>query len=113
MTRDRNTALFAFLAGAAAGALAIAFASSKGAQLRRDLAGLGRRAKDRAGHLAERGSRAWEAFRTDPADPHPASGQDQRGKAAGVWQDTMDRAEPLGTEMRPNPGDIASDLGRS
>jgi hypothetical protein len=30
------------------------------------------------------------ASRGAPADPHPPSGEDLRGKAAGVWQDAKD-----------------------
>ena len=114
MTREtsaRNIALFAFIAGAAAVALAVLFTSSKGAQARKDLAGLGRRLRTKTRLLAGRGARAWEALKEDPADLHQASGQDQRGKAAGVWQDTKDRTEDVVAEPRTT-GDIANDLGR-
>jgi hypothetical protein len=36
-------------------------------------------------------------------DPHPASGEDQRGKAAGVWQDAKDHVEARIAETRPCP----------
>jgi hypothetical protein len=114
MTREtstRNIALFAFIAGVAAVALTVLFTSSKGAQARKGLAGLGRRLRTKTRLLAGRGTRAWAALKEDPADLHPASGQDQRGKAAGVWQDTMDRTEDVVAEPRA-PGDVASDLGR-
>lgn len=88
-----KTALLAFLAGAAVGVLAIALTSSRLAQVCQDLAGLGRRMKGQAGLLAKRGGRAWEAFKEDAVDPHPATGQDLRGQAAGVWQDTSERTE--------------------
>ena len=49
-------------------------------------------------HLS--GMNLWEL---DPADPHPASGEDLRGKAAGVWQDTRDRAGILGAAETLDP----------
>ncbi len=111
-TSTRKTALFAVIAGTAAVGLLTLFTSSKGAQARKDLAALGRRLKTKARLLAGRGTRAWEAFKDDPADLHPASGQDLRGKAAGVWQDTKDNTEAIGVETRLTPVDPASDLGR-
>jgi hypothetical protein len=107
---SRNNALLAFFAGAAAGALTVALTSSRLAQVRQELAGLGRRVKGQAGLLAERGGRAWEAFKEDAVDPHPATGQDMRGQAAGVWQDTSDRTEMV-AQARQTPGGLASDLG--
>jgi len=105
-----NTAIFAFLTGAAAVALAVLFTSSRGAVARKNLAGLGGRVKDKL--LTGRDARAMEAFKDAPAQVHPASGQDLRGKAAGVWQDIMDRAGTMTIEARHTAGDIASDLGR-
>jgi uncharacterized membrane protein len=43
------------------------------------------------------------ASRGAPADPHPASGEDLRGKAAGVWQDAKDHVEARIAETRPCP----------
>jgi hypothetical protein len=109
MTRassNRNVAIFAFIAGATAVALAALAASSKGAQARKALANLGRRTKGKARLLAGRGTRAWEAFKEDPADLHPDSGQDLRGKAAGVWQDAQDNTQAMGVV------DLASDPGK-
>jgi len=112
-TCTSKTALFAVIAGAAAMGLVTLFTSSKGAQARKDLAALGRHLKTKARLLAGRGTRAWEAFKEDPEDLHPASGQDQRGKAAGVWQDAKDRAGALGMEARLPPADPANGLGRA
>lgn len=92
------------------GALAVALTSPRVAQVRQELAGLGRRVKGQAGLLAERGGRAWAAFKEDAVDPHPATGQDLRGQAAGVWQDTSDRPEMV-AQARQTPGGLASDLG--
>jgi hypothetical protein len=39
-------------------------------------------------------------------DPHPASGEDQRGKAAGVWQDAKDHVEARIAETRPSPAGV-------
>lgn len=80
-TSPRNIAFFVFLAGAAAGALATLFTSSKG---------------------------AWGPFKGADEDPYPESGQDLRGKAAGVWQDVKDRAEAM-SDARQNPGHLASE----
>ena len=112
-TSNRNTALFAFLAGATAVALAALFTSSKGAQARKALADLGRSTRGKARRLASRGTRAWEAFKDDPADLHAASGQDLRGKAAGVYQDIKDNTQAMDGETRAAPVDPAGDPGRA
>lgn len=112
-TSNRNTVLFAFLAGATAAALAALFTTSKGAQARKALADLGRRTRGKARRLAGRGTRAWEAFKDDPADLHGPSGQDLRGKAAGVYQDIKDNTQPKDAETRVTPVDPDIDLGRS
>ncbi len=109
-TTSRNTALFAFLAGVAAGALIGALTSSRHALVSQSLAALARRMKGQAGLLAKRGGRAWEAFKEDAVDPHPATGQDLRGQAAGVWQDTSERTERV-APARQTPGGLASNLG--
>ena len=78
MSRIRATPtplLLSFCAGAATGALAVLFSWS----------------------------RASRASRGAPADPHPASGEDLRGKAAGVWQDAKDHVEARIAETRPCP----------
>ena len=109
MTREssnRDMAILAFIAGTTTIALATLVTSSKGAQARKALANLGRRTKDKARLLARRSTRAWEAFTDDPADPHPASGQDLRGKAAGVWQDSENNTQAIGVV------DLDSDLGK-
>ena len=103
MTRETSSRNTAFFAGVAVGALAVASTTSKGQVALADLAALGLRLKGKAGLLAERGARAWEVLRSDPADPHPASGEDLRGKAAGVWQDTRDRAGILGAAETLDP----------
>lgn len=98
---SRNTTLLAFFAGAAVGALAVALTTPKsGAQAREDLAGLGRRIKDKVGHFSQRGTRAWEGLQEPAKDPHPASGQDLRGQAAGAYQDIKDGAERLVTDVK-------------
>ena len=74
----RTTLLLSFCAGAAAGALAVLFTWS----------------------------RASRASRGAPVDPHPASGEDQRGKAAGVWQDAKDHVEARIAETRPSPAGV-------
>lgn len=109
-TSSRNNTLLAFFVGAAAGALAVALMPSRVAQVGQELAGLGRRVKGQAGLLAERGVRAWEAFKEDAVDPHPATGQDLRGQAAGVWQNPSERLEMV-AQARQTPGGLTSDLG--
>jgi hypothetical protein len=108
-TISRNTAIFAFITGAVAATLAVLFTSSKGAVARKNLADLGGRMKGKAKLLAGRGARSWKASKDDPAEAHPASGQDPRGKAAGTWQDIMDRTEAMATEARHTASDIASE----
>ncbi len=108
---SRNATLLTFLAGAVAGALVVALTSSRGAaRSRARIAGLGRGVKDRFGRWTRRGGRVWEALQDPPEDPHPASGQDLRGKAAGVWQDAKDRSAGLDGETLP-PVDPASIQG--
>ena len=109
-TSPRLTALLAFLAGAAAGAVVVALTTPKsGPQLRSDLAGLGPRLKTKADHLALRGTRALEAFKAEIEDPHPETGQDLRGQAAGVWQDAKVRAEALAREAGEAAAAILAD----
>ena len=64
----RTTALLTFFGGVAFGALVVALTTPKpGAEVRRDLAGLGRRMKNQAGDIAQRGTRAWDVFRQQEA----------------------------------------------
>ena len=71
----RNTALLAFFGGAALGALVVALTTPRqGAQVRRDLAGLGRRMKDRIGDITQRGTRAWEVFKEGAGSAGTGSG---------------------------------------
>lgn len=59
-----STLLLTFLAGAAAGAVVVALTTPKtGPELRGDLKDLGRRAKLKAGALAEGASEAYEGMR--------------------------------------------------
>jgi gas vesicle protein len=63
-----STTLFTFLAGAAAGAVVVALTTPKtGPQLRGDLKDLGRRAKLKAGSLAEDASDAYGSMRDKAA----------------------------------------------
>jgi len=72
----RTTALLTFFGGLAFGALVVALTTPKpGAQVRRDLAGLGRRMKNRAGDIAQRGTRAWEVFKEHAEQGGEAAGQ--------------------------------------
>ena len=108
---SRNNALLLFFGGAALGALTVAFFTPRArAQAREDLASLGRRIKGKAGHLAHRSTQAWNALQGEPADPHPASGQDLRGQAAGAWQDVKDVAERLVTDVKQLPAEVAKDF---
>ena len=72
----RTTALLTFFGGVAFGALVVALTTPKpGAQVRRDLAGLGRRMKNKAGDIAQRGTRAWDVFRERAEQGAAAVGQ--------------------------------------
>ena len=60
-TSPLGTMLLTFLAGAAVGAVVVALTTPKtGPELRGDLKDLARRAKRKAGQLADDGSEAWD-----------------------------------------------------
>ena len=80
-----NTTLLAFFAGAAVGAVVVALTTpKKGAELREDLASMGRNAKGKIGDLAQQGSDAW--------------------------QDVKKGATRAGSELKQGLGDAAKDL---
>ncbi len=67
MSQENNsgsTLLLTFLAGAALGALVVGLTTPKtGAEVRGDLKALGRRARRKAGEIAEDAEAAWESVK--------------------------------------------------
>lgn len=67
MSQENNsgsTLLLTFLAGAALGALVVGLTTPKtGAEVRDDLKALGRRARRKAGELADDAEEAWETMK--------------------------------------------------
>jgi gas vesicle protein len=77
-----GTLTLTFLAGAAVGAVVMALTSPKsGPELRGSLETMARRAKRKAGHLADDAGDAWDAFKTCSAQ---AAGDLKRGVAASM-----------------------------
>ena len=96
-TTTTTTALLAFFAGAALGAAVVALATpKKGRELREDISGFGRRVKGRIDHLAQRSTRALEAFKATPA-PRPDY---LRNQASAAWQDLKEGATRAGSDLK-------------
>jgi gas vesicle protein len=104
-TSSVNTSLLCFLAGAIAGAVVVALTTpKKGADLRGDISDLGRRAKRRAGDLAQQLKDVRDtAF-------HGKSGPGNRAEDA--WEDLKQDAARVGSEVQQNMHDVAAELGR-
>jgi len=107
MTRENpsslNASLLFFLAGAAAGAVVVALTTpKKGADLREDLTGLGRRAKRRVDGLAQQVRGACCAARD----------QDDLGAAEAAWDELKDGAARAGADLKQGVQDAAANLSR-
>ncbi len=87
-----NTPLLCFLAGAIAGAVVVALTTpKKGADLREDISGLGRRARRRVAGLAQRLKGACDAS---------GEGSCAKPDAEAAWDDAKQSATRAGTELK-------------
>jgi len=111
-TSSFNTSLLCFLAGAIAGAVVVALTTpKKGADLRGDLSDLGRRAKRRAGELAQQLKDVRDtAFhgKSGPGNRAEDAWEDLKQGAAQVGSDV----NRMGSDMKQNMHDVAAELGR-
>lgn len=107
-----NTALLCFLAGAVAGAVVVALTTpKKGADLRGDLSDLGRRAKRRAGDLAQQLKDVRDtAFRgkSGPGNRAEDAWEDLKRDAAQLGSDV----KQMGSDAQQNMHEVAAELGR-
>ncbi len=99
-----NTPLLCFLAGAIAGAVVVALTTpKKGADLREDISGLGRRARRRVADLAQRLKGACDTSGEGCCCAKP--------DAEAAWDDAKQSATRAGTELKQGMKDVAADLG--
>ena len=107
-----STSLLCFIAGAIAGAVVVALTTpKKGADLRGDIADLGRRAKRRASDLAQQLKDVKDATfrgRSGPGNRAEDAWEDLKQGAAQMGSD----AKQMGSDLKQNMHDVAAELGR-
>lgn len=99
-----NTPLLCFLAGAVVGAVVVALTTpKKGADLREEISGLGRRARRRVADLAQKVKGACDASGAGNCCGHP--------DPEAAWDDAKRSAAQAGADLKQGAQDVAADLG--